>query len=192
MKIPDCPLRGDPMTLHRERDAALICIVCDHPMPASQSCRRCDLKGRDLLRWRLPNLERTVMVELSDQVIAEAIATLRSEGDRFPEYPALKSIAGQMEQLWEAIKSGDQGRINAIGRPLMVAAQALPITESKQIWDTRPVLDKLLSHVQIGRHCVFGNVALWRCLPKPCLARSIGARCGKTRRAVRQNRRAAV
>ena len=90
------------------------------------------------------------MVELSDQVVAEAVATLRSEHQRYPEYPQLKSIVAQMEQLWDAIKSGDQTRVNEVGRVLMVAAQTLPLAESKQIWNAKPVLEKLLSRVEIG------------------------------------------
>jgi len=90
------------------------------------------------------------MAELTDHVVADAVATLRSEAERFPEYPALKTISDQMEQLWDAIKSEDQARVNAVGRPLIAASQTLPIAESRQIWGTKPVLDQLLSRVQIG------------------------------------------
>ena len=90
------------------------------------------------------------MDTLSDQDVAEAVATLRSEGERFPQFAMLKTIPDQMQQLWDAIKSEDQARINQVGHVLMAVAQTLPTEESKKISETKAVLDQLLSRVELG------------------------------------------
>ena len=85
--------------------------------------------------------------ELSDAIVAETVATLKSEGERYVEYPQLKTIAAQVVQLWDAIKSGDQARVDSVGRVLMLAANSLPVAESRWISGTKPIIDQMISRV---------------------------------------------
>ena len=87
--------------------------------------------------------------DLNDQNVAQVASRLRAAAGRGLQPQKLNAVADEVEEIWAAIKSGDQKAVNALGPALMQNRAQLPVSESPDISSAVPVIDMLLSHVQL-------------------------------------------
>ena len=86
---------------------------------------------------------------LTDKAVADTVQGFRAEADRGLQPAKLNAVAHQIEQIWDAIKRGDQPKVDELGLALMLNRVSLPTPESSIVWNAMEVIDRLLSQVRL-------------------------------------------